>query len=84
MGGSTSLVPFPWNDIQSSNGRYDFPPGQEIKYGKTQSAETVEAIKLAQIGIPKPRFICPYCSKSIGGKANYNRYHGEKCSINTI
>jgi hypothetical protein len=53
-------------------------------FGRIQSEETKKAIKLAQIGIPKPRFICPHCNKSIGGKSNYNRYHGEKCSINTI
>lgn len=53
-------------------------------YGRTQSNETVNAIRLAQIGIPKPRFICPHCNKSIGGKANYNRYHGSKCPINTV
>jgi hypothetical protein len=37
----------------------------------------------AQIGIPKPRFICPNCNKSIGGKSNYYRWHGDNCSINT-
>ena len=53
-------------------------------YGRTQSTKTVNAIRAAQIGIPKPRFTCPHCNKSIGGKANYNRYHGDKCLINTV
>jgi len=28
---------------------------------------------------PKIKLTCPYCSKTIGGVSNYNRYHGDNC-----
>lgn len=53
-------------------------------YGKSQSKETVEKISLAQIGIPKPKFTCSKCGKTVGGKSNYIRWHEDNCPINKV
>lgn len=52
-------------------------------FGVVQNPEWNKKKSESQIGIPKPRFICPNCNKSIGGKSNYYRWHGDNCSINT-
>jgi hypothetical protein len=53
-------------------------------WGRKQSTKTIEAISSSQKGIQKPKFVCEYCNKIIGGKANYIRWHGNNCSINTL
>jgi hypothetical protein len=30
-------------------------------------------------GIPAPKYTCPYCSREVGGKSNYQRWHGDNC-----
>jgi hypothetical protein len=51
-------------------------------FGIVQQPEWNQKKSKAQIGIPKPRFVCPNCNKSIGGKSNYYRWHGDNCSLN--
>lgn len=53
-------------------------------YGRKQTDKTRAMISSAQIRIPKPVFVCPYCNKSIGGKSNYLRWHGNNCPINKV
>ena len=48
-------------------------------FGRTQSEETVNKIKQAQINIPKPKFTCERCGKVVGGKSNFLRWHGNNC-----
>ena len=48
-------------------------------FGRTQSEETVNKIKQAQINIPKPKFTCNCCGKVVGGKSNFLRWHGDNC-----
>lgn len=31
-------------------------------------------------GVGKKKYKCMWCGKLIGGKSNYNRYHGDKCN----
>lgn len=42
--------------------------------GIPHTAETIEKLK-----VPKPKFTCPHCSKIIGGRSNYDRWHGDSC-----
>jgi hypothetical protein len=63
--------------------------GELVKQGKNnpnfgivQQPEWNQKKSEAQIGIPKPRFVCPNCNKSIGGKSNYYRWLGDNCSLN--
>lgn len=30
-------------------------------------------------GVPAPKITCPYCSIEVGGRSNYQRWHGENC-----
>jgi hypothetical protein len=53
-------------------------------YGVVQKPDWNKKKSESQIGIPKPRFICPNCNKSIGGKSNYYRWHGANCTINMV
>lgn len=42
--------------------------------GIAHSTETI-----AKLSIPKPKIICPHCGATVGGHANYNRWHGNNC-----
>ena len=42
--------------------------------GVPHTEETVEKLKG-----PKSKYQCLHCNKLIGGKANYNRWHGDNC-----
>jgi hypothetical protein len=30
---------------------------------------------------PKPKYVCEHCNATVGGKANYNRWHGDNCKL---
>ena len=32
-------------------------------------------------GIPAQRYTCPHCNKEVGGKSNFERWHGENCKL---
>jgi len=42
--------------------------------GKSRSEETKNKLRTA-----KPKFTCPHCGSVVGGKSNYNRWHGDNC-----
>lgn len=42
--------------------------------GIPHTEETVKKLK-----VPKSKYYCSHCDKLIGGKANYNRWHGDNC-----
>ena len=42
--------------------------------GIPHTKETVEKLKG-----PKSKYQCSHCNKTVGGKANYNRWHGDNC-----
>lgn len=33
----------------------------------------------ANKGIPAPKYTCPHCNREVGGKSNYERWHGDNC-----
>jgi len=43
-------------------------------FGKKHTEETLTKLKGA-----KPKFQCPHCNSAIGGKSNYDRWHGNNC-----
>ena len=45
-------------------------------FGKKHTEETLTKLKG-----PKPKFQCPHCNSVIGGKSNYNRWHGNNCNV---
>ena len=48
--------------------------------GIPHTEETVKKLK-----VPKCKYHCSHCNKTVGGKANYNRWHGDNCkSISTL
>jgi hypothetical protein len=48
--------------------------------GIPHTEETVKKLK-----VPKSKYQCSHCNKLVGGKANYNRWHGDNCkSISTL
>jgi hypothetical protein len=51
-------------------------------FGRKQSDDTINRIKSAQVGVPKPKFTCENCGKVVGGKSNLLRWHGDKCKGN--
>jgi hypothetical protein len=52
-------------------------------FGRTQSAETKRLIGLAHKGKTVKKYQCQCCGKEVAGLGNYNRWHGNKCRINT-
>jgi hypothetical protein len=44
--------------------------------GVPHTAETVKKLK-----VPKSKYQCLQCNKLVGGKANYNRWHGDNCKV---
>lgn len=42
--------------------------------GIPHTAETVAKLK-----VPKSKYHCSHCNKLVGGKSNYNRWHGDNC-----
>ena len=47
--------------------------------GIPHTEETVKKLKVA-----KPKYQCLHCNKLVGGKANYNRWHGDNCKSISI
>ena len=47
--------------------------------GIPHTKETVEKLKG-----PKSKYYCSHCNKTIGGKSNYNRWHGDNCKSISI
>jgi 5-methylcytosine-specific restriction endonuclease McrA len=47
--------------------------------GILHTEETVKKLKVA-----KPKYQCLHCNKLVGGKANYNRWHGDNCKSISI
>ena len=45
-------------------------------YGKHHSEET-----LAKLRVAKPKYCCEHCHTIVGGKFNYNRWHGDNCKL---
>jgi hypothetical protein len=31
--------------------------------------------------VPKSKYICNHCNKLVGGKSNYERWHGDNCKM---
>jgi hypothetical protein len=52
-------------------------------WGKTHSDETKLLIGLGRKGAKDPTYKCHNCNRDIAGLGNYNRWHGDKCRINT-
>ena len=46
---------------------------------ETYTEETVKKLK-----VPKCKYHCSHCNKTVGGKANYNRWHGDNCKSISI
>ena len=44
--------------------------------GIPHTEETVKKLK-----VPKSKYHCSNCNKLVGGKANYNRWHGDNCKV---
>jgi hypothetical protein len=47
--------------------------------GIPHTEETVKKLK-----VPKCKYHCSHCNKTVGGKANYNRWHGDNCKFTCI
>jgi len=47
--------------------------------GIPHTEETVKKLK-----VPKCKYHCSHCNKTVGGKANYNRWHGDNCKSISI
>lgn len=45
-------------------------------YGKHHSEET-----LAKLRVSKPKYCCVHCNTIVGGKSNYERWHGDNCKL---
>jgi len=45
-------------------------------YGKTHSEETLKKLR-----VPKSKYCCQHCNILVGGKSNYNRWHGDNCKF---
>ena len=43
-------------------------------YGKKHTEES-----LAKMRKPQPKFICPHCHTTVGGKSNFERWHNQNC-----
>lgn len=49
-------------------------------WGRNHKVDSIRRIKEKQMGVSKPKFICPNCLKEVGGKSNFLRWHGDNCS----
>jgi len=45
-------------------------------YGKHHSEET-----LAKLRVAKSKYCCEHCNTTVGGKSNYERWHGNNCKL---
>ena len=57
-------------------------------YGKKHSNETKALQSQLKQGENNPmfgktreKFTCPHCLKTVGGKGNFKRWHGDNCKI---
>jgi 5-methylcytosine-specific restriction endonuclease McrA len=50
--------------------------GNNHFFGKKHTEET-----LAKLKVSKPKFQCQHCHSVIGGKSNYERWHGNNCKV---
>lgn len=53
-------------------------------FGVEQKPEWNKKKSEAQKGIPKPKYVCPVCHRTVGGKSNLDRWHGDNCSLNRV
>lgn len=51
-------------------------------FGVSQRPEWNQKKSEAQRGIPKPKYTCYKCGKTVGGKSNLERWHNQNCSLN--
>lgn len=51
-------------------------------FGVVQKPEWNKKKSEAQVGKPKPIYICNNCKKSVGGMSNLIRWHNDNCSLN--
>ena len=62
--------------------KYDKPYTEERKAKMSASAQarwTEE--ERNKMRAPKPKYVCEHCNATVGGKANYNRWHGDNCKL---
>ena len=45
-------------------------------FGKTHSEDTLKKLR-----VPKSKYICPHCNKTVGGESNFKRWHGDNCKL---
>jgi rubrerythrin len=45
-------------------------------YGKSHSEDTLKILR-----VPKPKYVCKHCGTVVGGKSNYDRWHGDNCKV---
>lgn len=45
-------------------------------YGKKHSEETLNKLRVS-----KPKYCCQHCNTLVGGKSNYERWHGDNCKF---
>ena len=45
-------------------------------FGKKHSEETLKKLRG-----PRPKYVCPYCSKIVGGQSNFKKWHGKNCKL---
>lgn len=43
-------------------------------FGKKHTEES-----LAKMRGPQPKYVCPHCNKTVGGRSNFERWHNENC-----
>jgi transposase-like protein len=48
-------------------------------FGVQQKPEWNQKKSESQKGVAKPRYVCPHCGKTVGGKSNLERWHGNNC-----
>lgn len=64
----------------SEDSRIDSGPNtkkSKVPWNKGKTGQQVAWNK----GLPAKKFICPHCSKEIGGASNYKRWHGDNCKL---
>ncbi len=59
-----------------------YPKVSQAKLGKKQTLESNILRSLATKGIPKPKYECMYCGKTVAANI-MSRYHGQKCKLFT-
>ena len=61
--------------MQKEIAKNEPPEKKAARYAKSSSK---------QKGIPKPKFTCEHCGKTVGSHGNYTQWHGPKCKLNTV